>query len=224
VIIQSSLLSEIDSVTHGFGTLDESIPKLFQNDWAMNKPEWTQVHGCSVGEVNHPRQECGKVDALFTSRSRIPVAVQTADCVPILMARLDGTKVAAVHAGWRGIRAFIILKLWNELKAQGEQASNWVAAIGPAIGPCCYQVSKELAKEFLETFDWMDPFIAEPKDCYLDLAAIQKAELERLGLYKVELISICTFCNTSPLFASYRRAKGNLGGTRQFSIIMIKND
>jgi polyphenol oxidase len=124
--------------------------------------------------------------------------------------------VAAVHAGWRGVRARILSTLWARLNEKGETPSNWVAAIGPAIGPCCYQVSEELASDFKLEFSRYGDALVQPSHRMLDLPAIQEAELKSLGLSSVDLIRACTRCTPGPRYFSYRREGA---GTRQWSII-----
>lgn len=134
-MLTSDLLSKIERVKHGFGTIAAPVPAPFASFW-NERPGWKQVHGTSVAEVCARGQECGEVDALYTFTVGIPIAVQTADCVPVLLARADGAGVAAAHAGWRGTRARVVQALWKALLSKGEKPQNWVAAIGPAIGPC----------------------------------------------------------------------------------------
>jgi YfiH family protein len=206
---------------HGFGTLEEPIPSIFlqkgKDIWDQVRPKWKQVHGTEAVSVKVHGQECGETDALFSKHKEIPISVVTADCVPILLAHRDGLEVAAVHAGWRGVRGRILSKLWAKLSQAGNQPEDWVAAIGPAIGPCCYEVSQELADDFRNEFSEYSESLVVPKSRTLDLPAIQHAELTKIGLKKVELIRACTKCSVSPVFHSYRREGG---GVRQWSVIM----
>lgn len=211
--LQSKILAGIPGIIHGFGNRAEPIPTAFVSGWPSwndSKPVWKQVHGANSFEVQAPGENAGEVDALYTRRPGLPIAVVTADCVPVLMARNDGGCVAAIHAGWRGTRARILRKLWERLRREGEDPSQWSAAIGPAIGPCCYEVSEELAEDFTTEF----AAFAVPRYRHLDLPAINAAELRELGVSHVDLIRTCTRC--SPLYFSYRR---DGSGTRQWSII-----
>lgn len=216
MIVESSVLSSISSVQHGFGTEEEPVPGFLKNSWESSRPKWKQVHGVALAEVQSSQQECGEVDALWTQQPGIPIAVATADCVPILLAEKTGKAVAAIHAGWRGVRARILRVFWEKLKNQGETPQDWVAAIGPAIGPCCYQVSEELAEDFSKEFSSFGKDLAVPRFRILDLPAIQKAELEDLGIGKVDLIRACTLCSTNPRWNSFRRDQGK---ARQYSVV-----
>jgi YfiH family protein len=215
--IQSLLLSKVPGLAHGFGTSEEPVSAQILPAWNALKPTWKQVHKADVARVNYPHQNCGEVDALWTAEFGLPISVVTADCVPILLARKDGKAVAAVHAGWRGTRAHILSTLWEKLKAEGESPSEWVAAVGPAIGPCCYEVSEEIANDFEQEFAAYGKGLAVPKHRILDLPAINAKELEKIGVAQVDLLRHCTRCNDA--FHSYRREGG---GTRQYSSIMIQ--
>jgi YfiH family protein len=213
MFLESELLKSIPGIRHGFGTLGEEFPSIFeQSPW----PKWRQVHGAAVAELKAMDQDCGDVDALWTAQPGACVAVVTADCVPVLVARADGARVAAIHAGWRGTRARVVRALFDAL---AESPRDYVAAVGPAIGPCCYEVSEELADEFAATFAGHGAGVAVPRHRHLDLPAINAAELRALGVGRVDLIRACTRCvrrDGQFLFHSYRREGG---GTRQFSVI-----
>jgi YfiH family protein len=216
--IKSKTLSLIPGIAHGFGTLDEPIPSLVSTDiWEHTKPRWQQVHGDSVARVHEPSQNCGDVDGLYTWEQQVPIAVVTADCVPILLSHRSGKAVAAVHAGWRGTRSRILSKLWKQLANQGEKPQNWVAAIGPSIGPCCYEVSEDLARDFVQEFKSFGESVVSPRYRILDLPAINAAQLHEIGLSQVDLVRACTQCSKSPTFHSFRR-EGK--GTRQWSMVM----
>ncbi|MBC7693032.1 MAG: polyphenol oxidase family protein [Methylotenera sp.] len=221
--LTSELLSRVPGVHHGFGTRLEPLPAIFEEHWESLRPRWKQVHGVQAAEVTQAAQECGGVDALYGSIPKIPITVMSGDCVPILMTRTDGKRVAAVHAGWRGTQARILEVLGEKLLSEGENLRHWVAAIGPAIGPCCYEVSPELA----ETFS--DAFPRHVKGRLLDLPAMNAEQLTRIGLGEVEILRACTRCSTlppenavsgtpQPRFNSYRREGA---GARQYSVISL---
>jgi YfiH family protein len=216
--IKSRLLEKVPGVLHGFGTALEPIPILLRETWESKRPKHKQVHRCDFMQVEFEGQECGEVDSLFTFQQQVPVGVMTADCVPVLMSHKRGTAVAAIHAGWRGTRAHILAELWKELQSRGENPQNWVAAVGPAIGPCCYEVSEELAKDFFSEFKDLDKLgtLAVPNPRRLDLQAINAAELKKLGIGEVEILRNCTQCSMDPLFHSFRREGGR---ARQWAII-----
>lgn len=229
--MRSHLLDQVPGISYGFGDLKNPVPFLggqpeFLAEWNAKRPRWKQVHGIACAEVIHAAQECGEVDGLYTRARSIPIAAVSADCVPILLSRRDGRAVASAHSGWRGTRARILVALWQALKAQGEAPKDWVAAVGPAIGPCCYEVSEELADDFKREFGWS----AVPSHRHLDLPLINAQILKEIGIGELELLRGCTRCARSSTlpggqtgddsfaFHSYRREGG---GTREYSVIRI---
>ncbi|MBI3535894.1 MAG: polyphenol oxidase family protein, partial [Deltaproteobacteria bacterium] len=118
--MHSKLLDQIKNIKHGFGTKDDPIPKNFKSLWHL-MPKWKQTHSTDITVVHKPNQSCGEVDGLYTSQKATPLAIITADCVPILLANKVGDKVAALHAGWRGTKSKIVFKFLELLKQQGEK-------------------------------------------------------------------------------------------------------
>ena len=218
--LKSAILDSVPGIQHGFGVRAEPLPLVFSATWEARRWRGKQVHGTQAVELREPGQDAGETDAVMTWELGIPAAVQTADCVPVLLARQDGRAVAAVHAGWRGARARILARLWEKLHLRGEEPRQWVAAIGPSIGPCCYEVSPELAEDFAKNFKTFGVERIVPKHRHLDLAALQEAELKLAGIGAVEIIRACTRCardsQGQPLLHSYR-VEGS--GVRQWSVI-----
>lgn len=108
--------------------------------------EWAtvrQVHGDRVVQVTGPG-ESGEADALWTTNRCLPVAVFTADCFGVVLEASGAVGVA--HAGWRGARGQVVAKLRTAMSAGGHPPS--AAAIGPGIGPCCFEVGSEVAAQF----------------------------------------------------------------------------
>jgi YfiH family protein len=220
--VQSKVLAAIPGIRHGFGTQKENVPCTLGPEWTQAHPTWKQVHGVSHSEVTDERQFCGDVDALHTKKAGIPIAVVTADCVPILLAKKNAGAIAAIHAGWRGTLAGAVLETWKHFAAAGEKTSDWVAAIGPAIGPCCYEVSEELIQDFQQKKSALPHDLISPSFRKLDLPAIHQAELTQLGFSEVDLIRMCTRCNQETggafTFQSYRRDQNK---DRQYSGLII---
>lgn len=165
-----------------------------------------QVHGARVGVVSArvpPGTELREVDALATAESGRPLAVQVADCVPLLLAS-DAGPVAAVHVGRRGLRAGIVGAALEALRRLGAPAGSLHAAIGPAIGGCCYEVPRELQEDVLSahpaaaaTTTWGTPS--------LDLPRAVAARLARAGVARVLPPPGCTRCDPSRRWFSHRR-------------------
>ena len=218
--IESAVFKDIPNIIHGFGTRMDPVPSKFLKVWVEKKPHWSQVHGTNIPVITKPSEQLGECDGMFT-QSLNPISVISADCCPILMARTDGKAVAAIHAGWRGTRAKIVEKFANDLKARGDDPKNWVAAVGPAIGGCCYEVGEDLIEKFKTEFSYYEPENMIPSFRKLDLPNLNAAELERVGFSKVDLLDYCTYCDMDlrgPKFYSYRR-EGQ--GVRQWSVIQI---
>jgi len=140
------------------------------------------------------------------------VGVRVADCVPILIAA--GATAAAVHSGWRGTRLLIAARAVRALQhAAGADPARMLAAIGPCIGRCCYEVSPELAAAFRAQFGAEaadDPaLVAKP---HLDLRACVEKSLSQAGipLERIEQVAGCTSCDKSAFF-SHRRDNGRTG-------------
>lgn len=207
--LRSPLLDRVPGVRHGFGGAEEAVPSSFAAAWPDAFPRWKQVHGTHAVEIVAPRQDAGECDALWTRQVARPIAVIGADCTPILVAREDGALVAAVHAGWRGTKARILEALLTRLRAQGEQPSRFVAAIGPVIGKCCYEVGEDLAAEFAHEFAAAGPGVAVPAHRRLDLAAVNAWQLRAQGVERVDVLAPCTRCAVDAhgrhMYRSYRR-------------------
>jgi hypothetical protein len=174
-----------------------------------------QVHSAEVLAARRGR--CGKGDALVGGEEGLALSVVTADCVPVMIAA--GTRVAAIHAGWRGVAGEIvpaaIARLVAEAEAAGQIAdpATWSAWIGPAIGPCCYQVGPDVADRVAaaSTPEAIvppprppppPPPAARPPPPRLPVAVL--AQLVRAGLGTVRPLLWCTRCTPDRLH-SYRR-------------------
>lgn len=153
-----------------------------------------QVHSALVHEA-HPgaRGEAG--DGLWTAEPDLPVVAMTADCLPIALVRTDGAvpAVAVLHAGWRGLLAGVVQR---GVASLGRRVA---ACIGPAIGPCCYEVGPEVAEPFTASFG---ADVVRGRN--LDLWTSAERALRATGVETVERIDLCTACR-SDLFFSHRR-------------------
>jgi hypothetical protein len=132
--------------------------------------------------------------------------VVTADCVPILIARVDGSLVCAIHAGWRGTAARVAARSVRALvNATGTPPGDFVAAIGPHIGPCCYEVDEPVLSAIPERSVFRP---ARPGHAMLDLFAANRAQLvgEGIPARAIERVGGCTACD-SARYVSYRRDK-----------------
>jgi hypothetical protein len=137
------------------------------------------------------------------------VGVVTADCVPVLVADPGTGLVAAVHAGWRGLAAGVIEAALEVLRARGADTARLVAAVGPCVGPCCYEVDEPVLAVLRARFpDDLDRALAptRPGHARVDLGALALADLlRRLDPARAgSLEGACTACD-AVRFHSYRR-------------------
>jgi YfiH family protein len=181
----------------------------------------SQVHGASIeraAEGDAAALAVRPADAVWTDTPGIAVAVKTADCVPVLLADPAG-RVAAVHSGWRGTDLEVCAAAVAELCRQGARPDQLVAAIGPCIRACCYEVSDELAARFRERFG--SEVIAQGGGTrpHLDLVRAIRATLRRSGLEsdRIDVIERCTACEAEDFF-SHRRDGGTTGRHLSFAV------
>jgi purine-nucleoside/S-methyl-5'-thioadenosine phosphorylase / adenosine deaminase len=138
-------------------------------------------------------------DGLWTDERELPVLALTADCLPIAIAATNGRRaLAVVHAGWRGLADGVVE---GAVEALGGRPA--MAVIGPAIGPCCYEVGPEVAARF-------DPDLT--RDGNLDLWSAGERSLRRAGVDRVDRVDLCTRCRDD-LFFSHRR-QGRVRGAQ----------
>ncbi|MFN3651855.1 MAG: peptidoglycan editing factor PgeF [Armatimonadota bacterium] len=173
-----------------------------------------QVHGhhaAAVGALHSgtrwQAQEAAlaATDALVTSTPRLPLVTLVADCVPVALVDPYRKVAAAVHAGWRGLTGGVLESALGAMqRTAGTPAGDVVAWIGPAIGPCCYEVGPEVARNFPES---TAPSPDGGARSYLDLPDAVRRRLRGAGLLDENLagLPLCTSCHPE-LFFSHRRA------------------
>ncbi len=176
-----------------------------------------QVHGSTVHAVRkvEPFENGARGDALTSDDPSRVIAVRVADCVPVLLASADGSMVAAVHAGWRGIIAGVIraavAALIREHPAQ--RPGNVIAAIGPCIGQDAFEVGPEVLAEFQDHFGSGAPLVrCENGKGRVDLREACRIELLQAGiaLKHVDTTDRCTSRDSEEFF-SHRRDNGLTG-------------
>jgi len=192
-------------VAHGFGTRAATPPA------ALVRPR--QVHGARVvvlTEAGALPEALGEADAVVSERASLPIGVVTADCLPILVATPAG-RVAAVHAGWRGLAAGVIARALEALGGLApEGVSGAAAVIGPRVGPGCYEVDAPVVDALARRFgSALDAALApdRPGHWRLDLAALARVDLVRGGVAEARIAALeraCTACDAER-FHSYRR-------------------
>ncbi len=257
-ILQVPALSKLPWLVHGFSTrpggvsdlAGEKVLNLGSAEWdtrenvlenrlrfqsALGAYDLTlvplkQFHSDAVQLFDAAPVEPCRGDASITNRPGLLLGVQTADCVPILLVDPKKRAVAAVHAGWRGTLRRMVIKVTGQMQMHfGSKPSNLLAAIGPAIGGCCYEVGTEVAMEFKSQFpnasEWFDELRTgdepnplqwlnmmppghqpPPKNVLLDLRKANRAQLLDAGLRAQSIFvnDLCTACRRDLLF-SYRK-------------------
>ncbi len=158
-------------------------------------------------------------DGLWTDESGLPILALSADCLPIAIARADTSNraVAVLHVGWRGLLAGIVAAGSDALGLEASPAEPatpgrksmghgaLAAAIGPGIGPCCYEVGEEVAAPFRERFG--DDVVRESR---LDLWTSAERALRAAGVERIDRFDRCTACEPESFF-SHRRDAGRTG-------------
>ncbi len=190
---------------HGFGTREADVLRQF-----VRLATLKQIHSAACVAAGGRTGVLGEGDALLEDTPGSMVAVKTADCVPILLVDERRRAVAAVHAGWRGTAAGIVGKAVADMAGRfGTEPVDLHAAIGPSIGPCCYEVGPEVAEQFGET-----------GRIHLDLPAINRRQLLEAGVTegRIYASNLCTMCRPGE-FYSYRRDREAAG--RLYSFVGI---
>jgi YfiH family protein len=175
-----------------------------------------QVHGATVGRVG--AEDRGRViydtDALITDVPGVVLMLRFADCAPIWLYDPTRRAVGLAHAGWRGTVAGTAQAAVEAMQsAFGSDPSDILAGLGPAIGPCCYEVGGDVAQEVREAFPGVAAQFLAPRPnekWHLDLWASNRHRLERAGVGQVEVAGICTACHTDEWY-SHRAERGKTG-------------
>lgn len=188
-------------------------------------PWLNQVHGSQVayaGEAAHGLD----ADALWSDTPGAPCAVLTADCLPVLLCALDGSCVAAAHAGWRGLAGGVLEAVIDALPRPGRELMAW---LGPAIGPGAFEVGQDVLEAFTPAAGepragaairaCFAPSPGRPGHYLADLYALARLRLATRGVTRVFGGGLCTYSDATR-FYSYRR-DGETG--RMASLILIKN-
>jgi hypothetical protein len=272
-ILQIPAFTKLPWLIHGFSTRpggvsplqDQKVLNLGFTDWdarenvlenrrrfqtaggAPDLPLITlkQFHSDVIHVFDTAPSEPCKGDASITNRPGLLLAVQTADCVPILLVDPKKRAVAAIHAGWRGTLARIVTKTIGLMQMHyATKPSDLLAAIGPSIGPCCYEVGTEVATQFLSQFPDAPGYFDEfrtgdepnpiqwlnmmppghqppPKGVLLDLRKANRSQLLAAGLrpQNIHTSDLCTACRPDLLF-SYRKEGPHTG--RLMSVIGLR--
>lgn len=186
------------------------------------EPSWlSQVHGTRVADLDLDAGSAAGADAAITRQAGRVCAILTADCLPLLLATESGDRVAAAHAGWRGLAAGVIEATVKALECPPRELLVW---LGPAIGPGHFEVGAEVREELLRSEAAGDPgaeaaFQLNDRGRFMaDLYALARRRLTRLGVERIYGGGECTYTGADKYF-SHRR-DGSTG--RQASLIWLE--
>lgn len=188
-----------------------------------------QVHGDKLLIIDEKRQDWRhdeklEYDGIISAMPGVPIGIKTADCVPVFLADCARRVVGVVHAGWRGTSMGIVARAIDTfMKEFTSTPADILAVIGPAIGPCCYEVDESVFHHF-DNKRGEESFFARGKEdgkWMLDLPAANKSQLLDAGVPPENIFSadICTSCNRDTFF-SHRGERGGTG--RQLSFMMLQ--
>jgi polyphenol oxidase len=207
-----------------------------------------QIHSDIIHAIDSPPESPLAGDGLITSTPNLLLAIQTADCLPIILIDPKKRAIGVFHAGWRGTLKRIVEKGVGEMRRHfGTRASDLKAAIGPGIHGCCYEVGEEVRGKFESQFAYAAKLFREveefnevrekypmlfltarapghselPKKIFLDLVEANRQQLLSVGVSakNIDASDLCTNCRTDLLF-SYRAEKGETG--RMMAVAGIK--
>ena len=248
-------LNEIPFLRHGFSTRHGGVSALSADSLNLSLVSWDSaanvaenrrrflaalglehVHVATLSQVHSDRlhildenvpAENGRpeADALATRQRGIAIAVQVADCFPIIVVDPKNRAVAAVHAGWRGTLARIFTKTVAGMRAAfGSEASDLITAVGPGIHPCSFEVGPEVAEEFRVEYPGAylsRPHPAQQGKYLLDLPQALRIQFQEAGLRPDSIFDLdaCTCCNTNEFF-SYR-GEGTYSG-RMMALVCLE--
>ena len=225
--VSTGHLSSLNLIS-GHGDEPENIRENFRrvaalmgagpDDCAVTK----QVHGAVVRLVDErDRHVClstvpYEADGIATATRQLPLFCFTADCVPVLLYEKDGKAAAAVHCGWRSSVGDILGEALRQLKTLGAQAQDLCAAIGPAIGRCCFETDDDVPEAITAWLggDTAELFVRRADGKTLvDLRAANARRLMQLGVpaERIDVSEECTFCSHEKYW-SHRYTKGQRGG------------
>jgi YfiH family protein len=170
-----------------------------------------QVHGDTVTVVDVPGVVAPACDALITTQKNLPILIQVADCLPVVMADPAGRGVAVVHCGWRGVAAGIAVKAAQQLaELTQSRVEDLAVGVGPGIGPCCFAVHEDVTAPLAKAVPTGPAPVERNGRLFVDLAGTLSAQLTAAGLTRQSVAHYCNACH-GEMFFSYRRDAGKTG-------------
>jgi YfiH family protein len=213
-VLRVASLEAFSWLEHGFGTKN-------CHNWPpeVERATLKQIHSTRAMVARHAGI-LGEGDALVTGQPGLFVTVKTADCTPVLLVDAKRRVVAAIHAGWRGTAGNIVSTTIDTMVSEFHTNPGDVwAAIGPAIGKCCYEVGGDVARQFTR---WLPELAGAGDGTLLDVAEVNRRQLMLAGIPDSQIaasVGQCTRCEAA-LLHSFRRDKDLAG--RMYSGIRIQ--
>ena len=179
-----------------------------------------QTHSDHISVVNDEQDFYDDTDALISNIENSTMILNFADCTPIILYSFKDNTGALVHAGWRGTEKEIVYKTVLKMNREfNVDAKDILAVIGPAIGIECFEVSEDVFNKLIKPEYPQNTYKIKDGKYFADLKQINKFQLERAGVVKIDITNYCTSC-FSDIFFSYRKENGKTA--RHSSILKIR--
>lgn len=222
-----------EATRHADGNDDGAAAAIARQAFGAGAPlELGQPHGPAIvstigGPITEPARLAAD-GALADGDFHGLIAIRSADCVPVLAADPETGRFAALHAGWRGTAAGILPALLRQLRGAGSSLRAVRLALGPGIGPCCFEVREDCIGAF-EAGHLHGAVDERDGHTFLDLHRVLRNQADAAGITagQMETLALCTRCahdgTGQPLFASFRRSnqQGESNAPRNYSLIGI---
>lgn len=213
------LLTEVTGLVHAFTTrgslAEEAIAEAAGRPLplaSVRQVHGTEVHALEDTDALAVPGERPAGDALITRRRGVALQVSVADCVPVLLCDPVSGWIAAVHAGWRGTVAGAVTSAIRALARRGVRSADLRMALGPSIGPCCFEVGEEVLEAFRRAgLPGIKP-ASDGRPGRIDLPESNRWQALRQGVLPETIAAsgLCTACRPD-LLESYRRSRGSPG-------------
>jgi YfiH family protein len=180
-----------------------------------------QVHGAEVAVVgtSHRGTVLPATDSLISQACGVALLLRFADCLPLMLYDPLRQAIGLAHVGWRGCLAGVVGNTVVAMqRAFSSDPRDLVAGLGPAIGPCCYQVGPDLITGVRETCGSLEAFLLTQPDgsVHFDLPSAVRSQLHQAGVQKIEDSALCTSCHTDEFFSH----RGERGRTGRFAAVL----
>ncbi len=219
----------------GFGTKDLGDGRnlrnifefLYQNEIDYKKlVVLDQIHSVNVeffnSFKNNKLEKIEETDGVITNKKGIVLSVRTADCLPITFVDKSSGLIGISHQGWRGSLKKMVIRMINKIIEKGGKKENILAAIGPGIGACCYNINEDRYYQFLEEFNGYSDKIFQVRkgERFLNLIWFNYLLLIEAGIKKenIDFFPFCTSCDKKRFFSFRRDKKKDYG--EMFSFVL----